>query len=81
TTSELAAYIDYRYWGTEVTLRLLAKIIQREIFVVVAPSGLDDASYLIFQPDEVENLGETFSSVKERNYEGKKPKGWIKRLQ
>ncbi|EGZ27283.1 hypothetical protein PHYSODRAFT_389141, partial [Phytophthora sojae] len=68
TTSKLAAYIDYRYWGTEVTLRLLAKILQREIFVVVAPLGLGDVNYQIFQPTEAAKSGETFSSVKERNY-------------
>lgn len=39
STSKLAAYIDSRHWGTEVTLRMMTKVLEREIFVVVAPQG------------------------------------------
>ncbi|KAF1777790.1 hypothetical protein GQ600_2841 [Phytophthora cactorum] len=50
SASKLGTMLPTRYWGTAETLKMLAKILQRKIFVLIARSGIDTASYQIFEP-------------------------------
>ncbi|ETP01139.1 hypothetical protein F441_21571, partial [Phytophthora nicotianae CJ01A1] len=81
TSSKLESTLEYRYWGTDITMRMLAKILHRQIFLVAAPKGLAKAIYEIFDPADVKKNGESFSSVKERIFYSGQPRRWINELQ
>ncbi|OWZ14518.1 hypothetical protein PHMEG_00011988 [Phytophthora megakarya] len=81
STSALDSRLETKYWGTTTTLRLLTKLLDRKVFVVLTRNGAENASYQIFEPAEVKIEGVTFSSAKERNYCSGKPNAWMKELQ
>ncbi|KAG1701437.1 hypothetical protein DVH05_010744 [Phytophthora capsici] len=81
TTSKLDARILTRYWGTSESLRMLAKLLERSIFVILARNGMEHASYQIFEPAQVQGQGGKYASAKERIMPKGQPKNWIKALQ
>lgn len=41
-------------WGTEVTLRMMAKLLRQPIFVVIAPYGLQTTiDFQVYKPERV----------------------------
>eukprot|EP00644_Phytophthora_capsici_P015910 jgi/Phyca11/123060/e_gw1.49.370.1 len=80
SSSKKTSFIADRLWGSDLTLRMAAKLLQRPIFVVVA-QGSDKPSFQVFEPSVVKNKEFTLETAKEYNFDGTTPELWVNRLQ
>ncbi|KAF4032132.1 hypothetical protein GN244_ATG15999 [Phytophthora infestans] len=81
TTSKRENRIDLCYWGSEVTLKMISKILNKKIYVVVASTGLETSSFQVFYPAQSNRNGETYMTVKEKNFSIGAPEDWIQDIQ
>ncbi|OWZ05290.1 hypothetical protein PHMEG_00022647 [Phytophthora megakarya] len=81
TSSKSTTFISRALWGSEVTLLLMAKLLEQPIYVVVAPRGLEHASYQIFKPIKKVTAAHELQSAGEDNYTCDKAQEWVKTLQ
>ncbi|EEY60493.1 uncharacterized protein PITG_22409, partial [Phytophthora infestans T30-4] len=81
TTSKRENRIDLCYWGSEVTLKMISKILNKKIYVVVASTGLETSSFQVFYPAQSNRNGETYMTVKEKNFSIGVPEDWIQDIQ
>ncbi|KAJ8542545.1 hypothetical protein ON010_g12267 [Phytophthora cinnamomi] len=81
TSSKSAAFIARSFWGSDFTLRLAAKLLQRPIIVVVARNGLTKPSYQIFDPYTAKTANFIWESAKEVMIAQPEAKLWLERLQ
>ncbi|KAE9085951.1 hypothetical protein PF006_g26128, partial [Phytophthora fragariae] len=72
--------IDRRNWGSTTTLRMLAKILHRNIYVVEASSGMGTANFSLFTAGERVCNGMEFMTAKERIFTLSEITDWIKLL-
>ncbi|EGZ04651.1 hypothetical protein PHYSODRAFT_409570, partial [Phytophthora sojae] len=81
SSSKSTAFIPRSFWGSELTLLLVTKLLQRPIYLVVTPSGLADASYQIFKPIRKVTSTDELMSAGEFNYGGESVVQWLTSLQ
>ncbi|CAH0486526.1 unnamed protein product [Peronospora farinosa] len=80
--SSISSYLLAGQWGTEVTLRMMAKLLQQPIFLIIAPRGLQAApEFQVYQPERVTKTGLQFDTVEEYYIAGSESEQWVSRLQ
>ncbi|KAE9095780.1 hypothetical protein PF010_g16581 [Phytophthora fragariae] len=79
--SQLDSSIDRRCWGSTTTLRMLAKILHRTIYMVDASNGVANAHFSLFTAGERVCGGGKFTTVKEKIYRPEEITEWVKHLQ
>ncbi|OWZ01569.1 hypothetical protein PHMEG_00027012 [Phytophthora megakarya] len=80
--SAVSAYLPIELWGTEVTLRMMAKLLQQAIFVVIAPYGLQtNVNYQVYKPERVTKFGFELDSAEDYYVAGSVSQKWFAQLQ
>ncbi|KAF4143906.1 hypothetical protein GN958_ATG06992 [Phytophthora infestans] len=60
---------------------MISKILNKKIYVVVASTGLETSSFQAFYPAQSNTNGETYMTVKEKNFSIGAPEDWIQDIQ
>ncbi|GMF15755.1 unnamed protein product [Phytophthora fragariaefolia] len=82
SASTIEAFVPLEVWGTELTLRMMAKLLQQPIFVVIAPYGLQAVpSYQVYEPERSLKDGHQLDSAEEYHFPSSRLRGWLSRLQ
>ncbi|ETP33286.1 hypothetical protein F442_18193, partial [Phytophthora nicotianae P10297] len=80
--SGTSAFVPTEFWGTEVTLRMMAKLLQQSIFVVNAPYGLQThVDYLVYKAEQVTKDGYELNSAEQHFITRSNIKLWLRQLQ
>ncbi|KAL4140148.1 hypothetical protein PRNP1_015219 [Phytophthora ramorum] len=77
--SDIAAFLPLELWGTEVSLRMMAKLLQQPIFVVIAPYGLQTppSYYQVYKPERIARSGRELDSAEAYFIPSLEPERWI----
>ncbi|EGZ27360.1 hypothetical protein PHYSODRAFT_381906, partial [Phytophthora sojae] len=82
SASAVSAFVSPELWGTEVTLRMMAKLLQQPIFLIIVPYGLEAApSYQVYEPEQTVKGGYQLDSADEHYFASSKLDEWLSRLQ
>ncbi|GMF44831.1 unnamed protein product [Phytophthora fragariaefolia] len=81
SSSKKTSFIAKSLWGTDFTLHLATKLLQRPIFVLIATDNLETATYQIYEPQRVTKTQFTIDTAGEYTISNDKSKIWIQRLQ
>ncbi|KAG6606533.1 uncharacterized protein IUM83_14402 [Phytophthora cinnamomi] len=82
SASATSAFVPPGLWGTEVTLRMMAKLLVQPIFLIIAPSGLQTVpSFQVYEPERTTKGGHQLDSAEEYYFASSKLEGWLSRLQ
>ncbi|CAH0481309.1 unnamed protein product [Peronospora belbahrii] len=80
--SSISSYVPVEQWGTEVTLRMMAKLLQQPIFVIIASPDLQATpNFQVYQPERVAKSGFMLDTVEAYYIAGSKSEQWFSRLQ
>lgn len=80
--STISASLPTELWSAEVTLRMMARLLQQPIFVIIAPRGLQSATnYQVYQPERVTKSGHELDTAEEYYITGSEPEKWFTGLQ
>lgn len=81
SSSSRTAFISKSLWGTDLTLKMLSKLLQRPIYVVVGHEGLAKPTFQVFKPIHKATPTHALESGGEFNYAWEKAKSWMAQLQ
>ncbi|KAK1936567.1 hypothetical protein P3T76_010002 [Phytophthora citrophthora] len=80
--STTSTYLPVELWGTEVTLRMMAKLLHQPIFVVIAPYGLQTTiDFQVYRPERVIKSGVEIDSAEQYYIPSSQYKKWFAQLQ
>ncbi|KAE8983964.1 hypothetical protein PR001_g23309 [Phytophthora rubi] len=79
TCSEMGC-VRGNLWGSSETLRMMAKILQRKIFCVVAQPSFAEATYAYYDIKEKKQYGKTFTTAVERGFSANDVAKWLQAL-
>ncbi|KAE9030624.1 hypothetical protein PF011_g526 [Phytophthora fragariae] len=82
SASVISAFVPLELWGTELTLRMMAKLLQQPIFLIIAPYGLQSVpTYQVYEPERTTKAGHELDSAEEYYFASSKLDEWLSRLQ
>ncbi|KAK1940020.1 hypothetical protein P3T76_008343 [Phytophthora citrophthora] len=80
SSSKSNAFLSRSYWGSELTLLMIAKLLTKPIYLVVRREGLNKASYQIFRPMQKTTKTHELDSAGEFNFRPEEAEKWITEL-